>query len=178
MISSNFKVIISFQVFVGRDFREAMSSHPTWALSQTWLRKHGLLRRQIAEAYHAKVHWFGGNNVPLTKCYFCLGDFTNFKQCHHDCTSVACSNEASPIFWRLENLDSECGGLRTRWKKKNAPLGSWSTSWMIFCKVIFSFATRLVNNSNSLWRKEPPFWGEHNLEVNFLSGKIQNKVVS
>lgn len=170
------KRLFLFQVFVGADFREAMSRHPTWALSQTWLRKHGLLRRQIAKTYHAKVYWSGGKS----ECSFDLMsfllwcDFTNFKQYYHDCTSVACSNEASPMFGRLENLDSECGD---KMEEKNTPLDSWTASWKIFCKVIFTFATRLVNNLNGLWQKEPPFWGEHNLEVNFLSGKIENKVV-
>lgn len=85
-------------------------------------------------------------------------DFTNFKQCPCDCTSVACSNEASPMFWRLEDLDSGCGD---RVEEKNAHLDSLSASWKIFLKVIFTFATVLVNNLPTACEIRNHYSGEH-----------------
>lgn len=128
-----FKWLFLFQVFVEEDFGEAVSSHPKWALSQTWLRKHGPLRRQIAKAW---VHWFGGKwecPFDLMLCFLWC-DFTNFRQCPHDCTSVACSIEASAMFWRLENLDSECGDVGIG-GRKNAHLDSWVHLERFFFKL-------------------------------------------
>lgn len=95
------------------------------------------------------MHWSGGrweSLFDLMPCWLWY-DFTDFKQCLCDWASVTDSNAVSSMFWKLENLHSECGDLDIGWKKNgnNTMLYSWEHLERFFQNYCLFFAARLEN---------------------------------